>query len=80
MFGSLKIFGLELKRKGVVVYGKKILSNIKLPPINKIDRIKFLFSLFAVFILGLLILPINSSMGERHLNKVLKRYRTINAS
>jgi len=77
MFGSLKIFGLELKRNGIVIYGKKLLSKIKISPINQIDRLKFLFSLFIIFLLGLLILPVDLQIGKRHLNKVLKRYKMI---
>jgi len=76
-FGSMKVFGLELKRNGIVIYGKDIIKKIRIPPINEIDRLKFFFSLFAIFLLGLLVFPVSSSIGRRHLDKVIKRYEII---
>jgi predicted nucleotidyltransferase len=77
LFGSMKFFGLDLKRNGVVVYGEKILPKIKIPKINTLDRLKFFFSLFTIFILGIAMLPIDQHIGKRHLDKVLKRYKII---
>jgi len=77
LFGSMKIFGLGLERNGIVIYGKNILPKIRISQINVFDRLKFLFSLFAIFFLGIIIFPFSPTIGRRHLDKVIKRYGII---
>jgi predicted nucleotidyltransferase len=72
LLGSMKSFAVNIKKDGVTIYGKDLISKLKVSPLTRMEKLKFHLTIFWVFIFGLICLPFDWKFSMEHFNKARK--------